>query len=151
MNILKIIPQQENSEIKFILYNFKNINKLIDKRKIDLIDTSMNFGNECWKKSVKNKSNTQENVILGFDEDYYILKLNNWNKIIKEFINKLQSCNNKIYFLVFKHKYVLNKEDKEITEKLNISLKKLNEIDFTLKNYLYKKALENQIFERGIQ
>ena len=149
--MVKNIPRYANSQIKFMLYNYNNINKIIEKRKRDLIDINMEYTTQCWLKSINQETNTQENVILGFDEDYYIFQLNNWKKIIKEFINKLQSCNNKIYFLVFKHKYFLNKEDKEISEKLNISLKKLNEIDFTLKKYLYKKALENQIFERGIK
>ena len=148
MEVTKIIPRYANSEIKFILYNFNNIDKLIDKRKKDLIDTTMNFSNDSWIKSIHGNTNTQENIILEFDEDYKIIKLNKWNKVIKEFIKELQNCKNKIYFLVFKYKYIYGLKEEEISKKLNISLYKFKKIDFILKRNLYEIGIKNNIFER---
>ena len=44
----------------------------IEKRKRDLIDINIEYTTQCWLKSINQETNTQENVILGFDEDYYI-------------------------------------------------------------------------------
>ena len=150
MKNIKEIPRYANSEIKFILYNFKNIDNLITKRKMDLIDTTMSFTNNSWLKSINNNVRTQENVILEFDNDYEIIKLNKWNKVINEFIHKLQNCKNNIYFLVFKYKYELGLNDDEIIKMLKISLYELKKIDFLMKKYIFKSAIDNKIYRKGV-
>ena len=68
-------------EIKFMLHNYDKIDRLIDKRKNELIDR-MNLSNAAWLRGINNNSNTFEDVIVGFDEDWKIVRYKQWESFL---------------------------------------------------------------------
>ncbi len=62
MNYLKSFDR----EITFILYNYKNIDILIEKRKEELID-KINVTTSAWLKSRKQDSNSIDDILTKFD------------------------------------------------------------------------------------
>ena len=73
-------PKYAGKEISFMMYNFRNINKLIENRKDELIDT-INVTNRAWIKSLKQEGNTIEDIIAKFDDDRKILRLKKWQSL----------------------------------------------------------------------
>lgn len=72
------IPMQCNREITFMLYNYNNIDKIIEDRKEEIMD-NMSVTNTAYLKSIKSKnSNTLEDVVMKFDSDKYIKRLKKW-------------------------------------------------------------------------
>ena len=69
MNDLFVIPLNADKEIKYFLYNYKNISKVYENRKNDLID-SINVSNRSWLNSLNSEyGNTLENILIKFEND----------------------------------------------------------------------------------
>ena len=73
-------PKYAGKEISFMMYNSQNIDKLIENRKDELIDT-INVTNRAWIKSLKQEGNTKEDIIAKFDDDRKILRLKKWQSL----------------------------------------------------------------------
>ena len=83
------MDNKEEKEITFILYNYSNIDKLINSRKEKVFD-EINVSNEAWKRSKSAVIGyTIEDVILRIDDDYLIKRLNIWKVVISKFLNTI--------------------------------------------------------------
>ena len=70
---------REEREITFMLYNYPNLNQIIENRKQELID-EINVGSEAWKRSKSSMNGyTLEDVIERIDDDYQLNRLKNWS------------------------------------------------------------------------
>lgn len=89
MNDLFVIPLNADKEIKYFLYNYKNISKVYENRKNDLID-SINVSNRSWLNSLNSEyGNTLENILIKFENDRTLKRIELWKKIINSFISNL--------------------------------------------------------------
>ena len=70
-----VIPKDIEKEITFMLYNYQNIDELIDNRKNELID-NMNVTNKAWLKSINKPAGTLEDVVMSFETDKKIMMPN---------------------------------------------------------------------------
>ena len=128
MNDLFVIPLNADKEIKYFLYNYKNISKVYENRKNDLID-SINVSNRSWLNSLNSEyGNTLENILIKFENDRTLKRTELWKKIINSFISNLYDLEDKNYYYVIKYSYIDNLETKFILERLNLSLQELKDV-----------------------
>ena len=79
-------------EIKYMLYNYYKIDELIDKRKEELID-NMNLSTSAWLRGINQDSNTFEDVIAGFDDDWKIRRYRHWQDFLRNLLLYLRNLN----------------------------------------------------------
>lgn len=150
MNDLFVIPLNADKEIKYFLYNYKNISKVYENRKNDLID-SINVSNRSWLNSLNSEyGNTLENILIKFENDRTLKRIELWKKIINSFISNLYDLEDKNYYYVIKYSYIDNLETEFILERLNLSLQELKEVKRELRYKIYQKALELKLFKEVI-
>ena len=140
-----LIPKNAEKEIIFMLYNYENIDKLIEQRKNDLIDT-IKVTNKAHLKSIKGNGRTLEDVVASFDNDSYIKRLKEWKKIINSFKSRLYDEEDKTYYRFIILKYLRKIDEESIIEILNIEKKNLKVIDLFLKSLIYVSALDKKLF-----
>ena len=138
-------PKAAGKEISFMLYNYENIDKLIDNRKITLMD-SIDVRNSAWLKSRKADGYTLEDVISRFDDDNNIKRLKTWKKVINSFISKLYDNPNKIYYLFIKYKFLEKLDNVIIAERLNLEEKDIKSFEVNIKWLLYCYAINTELF-----
>ena len=148
-NTMKV-PKQVEREIAFMLYNYKNIDKLIDERKNNLID-NVEVTNRAYLNSIHAiHSNTLEDVVERFDTDYNITRLKAWKKLLNSFLSKLYDEEDKLYYYFIKFKYVEDMNEERMQERLNITSGQLVEINMYLKWVIYQYAIRAELYESEV-
>ena len=143
-----VIPKEAEKEITFMLFNYQNIDNLIEKRKKDLIE-NINISNNAWLKSLNESANTLEDVVIKFDSDKTILKLKRWKLLINSFNSRLYDNENPVYYWLIRLKYMDKVEENTLLEKLDIDKEELKNLDIYLKWKLYCLAVERNLFDGG--
>ena len=142
------IPKQCNKEITFMLYNYNNIDKIIEDRKEEIMD-NMSVTNTAYLKSIKSKNgNTLEDIVMKIDSDKYIKRLKKWKQLINSFCSKLYDNEDKSYYWFIQYKYIFKRNNCFIREHMNLDNKKLNKINTYLKWLLYEYAVIEELFVR---
>lgn len=140
------IPKTAEKEIIFMLYNYENIEKLIDKRKNDLIDT-INVSNNAHLKSLNENGRTMEDIAISLDSDNRIKRLKEWKAIINSFKSRLYDDENRIYYRFILLKYTRRFDEESITDILNITKERMKNIDMFLKKLIYSYAVQKNLFK----
>lgn len=134
------IPRVVSNEINFMLYNYENIEKLIEERKIEMIEF-INLSYSNWSKAkTQIISYTVDDLIENFETDKTIIKLSRWKKFLNEYIKHLLREKDKIFYLVLDLKYLKKYNQDLILDNLNLSKKELNYIDMNIKKDIYINA-----------
>lgn len=138
-------PKDVRKEINFMLFNYKKLDKLIEKRKHELIN-KIDISSAGWYKSKSSLySNTLEDVVLNFDEDESINKLSNWKIFLDKYIKELFNNKNEIFYKIINLKYIEKKDLMSILNELEISLEEFNYIDLKIKLDIFKKVKKENI------
>ena len=136
--------EQEYNQIKFFLYNYKNIEKLIEERKSELI-SRINVSNVNYLKGLKEDTNTLENTIWKIDEDVYIRNLKRWRVCLKNVLAFLVQKNPRCY-KYYDLKFNKKKTKEEITEALKIDFNEQKLLKDKLIAIVYKSAKIRNLF-----
>ena len=140
------IPVKCNKEITYMLYNYNNIDKIIENRKKEIMD-NMSVTNTAYLKALKsNNSNTLEDIVMKFDSDKYIKRLKKWKQLINSFCNKLYDERPNKYYYFIKYKYFIKINDEIIKEHMNIDDKTFNKINTYLKWIIYQYAVIDNLY-----
>lgn len=135
-------------EISFMLYNYKNIERLIEKRRKELID-SINVGINSWSKSkTQIVSYTIEDTVIKFEEDGKIIRLKKWKKLLDDFFFQLYINDDYILSSFCKLKYLDKKDDYDLKTFLDLNKEEIRFFDSTMKSYIYDKALDEHLYSR---
>jgi len=140
------IPKEIEKEITFMLYNYQNIDELIDSRKNELID-NINVTNKAWLKSINKPAGTLEDVVMSFETDKKILKLKKWKMLINVFYSKLYDNQNPVYYWLVRLKYMEKIKEEVIMERLNYDKEQFKNLDIYLKWKLYCMAVERNLYK----
>ena len=105
-------------ELVFMLYNYPNIDKLIENRKLEIIDKVNTSYNEWSKAKHSLYTNTLEDIVERIDSDKTISRLNKWKNIIEKFLGGIR-YNDMIKRFVT-NKYFFNGSTEEVMKTLKI-------------------------------
>ena len=131
----------ENEKIKkilFYLYNYENIDDLIEQRKTQIIDT-VDISSTAWMKSRQGNGNTLEDQVIKLIEDPLIMEYKRWQVFLKNILVFLCKKSPTLYKFV-SYKYFKKLEDDEILKALKIDFKKLIVLRSKLLELIYKNA-----------
>ena len=140
-------PAEVGKEISFILYNYKNIDKLIEKRSEELLGT-INDGKDSWMKSkTQIYGHTVEDIIARIDEDDRILRLKTWKKLLDSFFFNLYINEDYILSAFCKLKYFESKNDEQINIELGLNKEEIKFLDTKIKTFIYEKAKKMYLYD----
>lgn len=147
-NISKILylPLEVNREMTFMLFNYNNIDKLIEERKDELID-KMKISKTAYLKSIKQSNNILEDIIIKFEDDSKIKRFKIWQNLINKFMSSLYDEEDRLYYLIMKYKYQDKLTEEFIRDKTNLEELELREIDIYLKWVLYQYAIKVELYK----
>lgn len=125
-------------KIAFYLYNYNNIDNLINERKENIVD-SINVSNRAWLNSKNSEGYTLEDQVIKLNEDAQIIEYKRWQVFIKRMLVFLCKFSPITYqYLVLK--YFEQLENDEIIKSLKIDFKTLIIIKNNLYEFMYKNA-----------
>ena len=130
--------KEKINKILFYLYNYENIDDLIEQRKNEIIDT-VNVSSVAWIKSKQGNGNTLEDQVIKLIEDPLILEYKRWQVFIKRMLVFLSLYKPTFYKYVFL-KFMQKKENDEISKALNLDFKHLKFLKVKLLELIYKNA-----------
>lgn len=125
-------------KIEYYLYNYNNIDELIDEIKNGLIN-SVNVSGSAWSKGITVCNNTLENQVIKIIENKKILEFKRWQVLIKKVLAFLLQKYPKYYDFIIQ-KYIQKKSKDEIEQALKFDFKKQKIIKDKLIEFVYKNA-----------
>ena len=128
----------EYKKIEYYLYNYNNIDELIDEIKDGLIN-SVNVSGSVWRKGITVCNNTLENQVIKIIENKKILEFKRWQVLIKKVLVFLLQKYPKYYDFI-NLKYFQKQSKDEIEETLKFDFKKQKIIKDKLIEFVYKNA-----------
>lgn len=79
------MDKQKEKKIKFYLYNYYEIDNLINKRREEIID-AIKISNNAWLKSKNTEGFTLEDQVIKLDDDFKIIEYKRWQVFLKEIL-----------------------------------------------------------------
>ncbi len=131
-------------ELVFMLYNYPNIDKLIENRKLEIIDKVNTSYNEWSKAKHSLYTNTLEDIVERIDSDKTISRLNKWKNIIEKFLGGI-SYNDMIKRFVT-NKYFFNGSTEEVMKTLKINNDEYYFLDQITKKSLYRLCEKENLY-----
>ena len=140
-------PAEVGKEISFVLHNYKSIDKLIEKRREEILGT-LNDGKDSWMKSkTQIYGHTIEDIIIRIDEDDRISRLLSWKKLLDDFFFHLYVNDDYVLSSFIKLKYLENKNDEQLNIALDLTPEEIKFLDVKIKSFIYETAKRMYMYD----
>ena len=111
--------------IKFFLYNYNNIGKMIRDRERDIID-GMNTSLANWYKGILSDTNTSETTAIKLCEDEQILRYKEWRELLNEVLFLIAKTSRLQYWYInYRYFEKMTPSQIERTLKINFEQQKM--------------------------
>ena len=137
-------------EIKFMLRNYNKIKTLIEKRKEELIDR-MNLSNAAWLRGINQESNTFEDVIARFDEDWQIKRYEQWQEFLPNLFEVIKNFESSILYKFLQLRYFNHLDKEQIMVALKVNDAQLRLIASYFNCIVYRYAIKENLFKEEVQ
>lgn len=124
--------------IKFFLYNYYDIDKMIREREKDIID-SMNTSVANWYRGLKSDTNTSEETAILLSEDEQIKRYKEWKELLKEVLFFI-SQKSRLQYKYLISKYISKKNKNQIEVSLKINSKQQEMLNRRIIDVIKEKA-----------
>lgn len=142
------IAQDEYREMEFILYNCRNLDKVIDTMKDSYYD-NIKVTSNSWYRSLQEEGNTLEDQVAKVLDNTSIIRLQKWNKIIQDYFIELKKQNIDAYNFVI-DRYVNKINNRAILIKLNGNKSKFRELKEDSLKLLFSFAVNQGLFSSKV-
>lgn len=142
------IAQDEYREMEFILYNCRNLDKVIDTMKDSYYD-NIKVTSNSWYRSLQEEGNTLEDQVAKVLDNTSIIRLQKWNKIIQDYFIELKKQNIDAYNFVI-DRYVNKINSRAILIKLNGNKSKFKELKEESLKLLFSFAVNQELFSSRV-
>lgn len=139
-------PLEVGKEIGYMLYNYNDLDNIIEKKKNDLID-KINVSSTAWLKGRNMNNNTLENIVIKFQTDKNIKRLKKWKEFLTKFLAGMKDYDNKIYYSFIDMKYFQKKDKIDIMETLKLNEDEYHALKVNLKWVIYNYASKNKLYK----
>lgn len=142
------IAQDEYREMEFILYNCRNLDKVIDTMKDSYYD-NIKVTSNSWYRSLQEEGNTLEDQVAKVLDNTSIIRLQKWNKIIQDYFIELKKQNIDAYNFVI-DRYANKINSRAILIKLNGNKSKFKELKEDSLKLLFSFAVNQGLFSSKV-
>ena len=142
------IAQDEYREMEFILYNCRNLDKVIDTMKDSYYD-NIKVTSNSWYRSLQEEGNTLEDQVAKVLDNTSIIRLQKWNKIIQDYFIELKKQNIDAYHFVI-DRYVDKLDYRIILIKLDGNRSKFRELKEESLKLLFSFAVNQELFSSRV-
>lgn len=139
-------PLEVEKEISFMLYNYENIEDLINSRKEELID-KMNVTSSAWLRSKNIGSNTLEDIVIKLQNDKKLKRLKKWQIFLDKYVKGLKEYDIPIYYNFVDMKYFKKYDKKEIMNKLELNNDSYEGLKIRIIWVVYYYAVKEKLYK----
>ena len=144
-NEVPAIPKKAINEITFLLYNYNDLEQIIEQNKEDVIDCVKISGKGWLRKGNKNR-NSVESQVIRIQDDKSIKRLTLWQEVLNCFIDEYQMNYPQKNYDFIKLKYFAKLTKEELTKKTKLNIKKQRAISNNLIALIYFYAKDYDLF-----
>lgn len=142
------IPKEARKEITFLLYNYKDIDKIIEQDRNNFINC-INVSASAWKKGIKSYNNTLENQVIKIINNKSIKRLIRWKEILKDFFIDYKANSSGLEQEYVKKRFFYQKSSDEIMKELNITKREQRDITEKVISLIYYYAIDRGLYKIG--
>lgn len=142
------IAQDEYREMEFILYNCRNLDKVIDTMKDSYYD-NIKVTSNSWYRSLQEEGNTLEDQVAKALDNTSVIRLQKWNKIIQDYFIELKKQSIDAYHFVI-DRYVDKLDYRIILVKLDGNRSKFRDLKEESLKLLFSFAVNQELFSSRV-
>ena len=132
-NEVPAIPKKAINEITFLLYNYNDLEQIIEQNKEDVIDCVKISGKGWLRKEHQNQNSVESQVIL-------------WQEVLNCFIDEYRMNYPQKNYDFIKLKYFAKLTKEELTKKTKLNIKEQRAISNNLIALIYFYAKDYDLF-----
>ena len=146
-NEVPAIPKKAINEITFLLYNYNDLEQIIEQNKEDVIDC-VKISGKGWLRKEHQNQNSVESQVIRIQDDKSIKRLTLWQEVLNCFIDEYQMNYPQKNYDFIKLKYFAKLTKEELTKKTKLNIKKQRAISNNLIAliYFYAKDYDFQTY-----
>lgn len=116
------LPKKAINEITFLLYNYNDLDQIIEQNKEDIIDCIKISGKGWLRKGHKNQDSIESQVIR-IQDNKSIKRLTLWQEVLNSFIDEYRMNYPQKNYDFIKLKYFAKLTKEELTKKTKLNIK----------------------------
>ena len=139
------IPKKAINEITFLLYNYNNLEQILEQNKEELLDC-VKISGKSWLKRNHQFQNSVEDQVIKIESNKTLKRLQLWIKILNAFMDEYRMNYPQKNYNYINLKYFVKLKQNELTKKTKINIKEQRAISKNLIALIYFYAKDYGLF-----